>query len=67
MNANLLRSKMVAAGMTQGELAAKMGVCKNTMSGKMTGQSSFTLKEVERLCQLLSITDSTEKVDIFLS
>lgn len=67
MNANLLKGKIVAAGLTQYELADKLGISHNTMSSRMSGRSSFTLEEVQRICELLPITDNSEKVDIFLS
>lgn len=67
MNANLLKGKIVAAGLTQYELADKLGISRNTMTSRLSGRSSFTLEEVHRICELLPITDNSEKVDIFLS
>ena len=67
MNANLLKGKIVAAGLTQYELAAKLGISKNTLISRLSGRSSFTLEEVKLICQLLPISDNAEKVDIFLS
>lgn len=67
MNANLLKGKIVAAGMTQYELADKLGISRNTMTSRLSGRSSFTLEEVKLICQLLPISDNAEKVDIFLS
>lgn len=67
MNANLLKGKIVAAGMTQYELADKLGISRNTMTSRLSGRSSFTLEEVKLICQLLPISDNAEKVNIFLS
>lgn len=66
VNANLLRGKMVSAGYTQKELAGALGMSENTLSAKINGASSFTLKEVYAICSLLSISDFREKCEIFL-
>lgn len=67
MNSNLLRGKIVAAGLTQSKLAEQLHISKNTMTNKVLGRTSFTLEEVNQLCTLLHINDSAEKVDIFLT
>jgi len=66
VNANLLRGKMVSAGYTQKELAGALGMSENTLSAKINGSSSFTLKEVYAICSLLNISDFREKCEIFL-
>lgn len=67
VNANLLRGKIVSKGRTQKDIAAELGISENTLSAKINGSSSFTLGEVAALCDLLGITDSQEKCDIFLA
>lgn len=67
VNANLLRGKIVSKGYTQKDLALALGMSENTLTAKINGSSSFTLKEVTALCDLLEIMDSQEKCDIFLA
>lgn len=67
MNTNLLRGKIVASGLTQYKLAELLHMSKNTLSNKVQGHTSFTLEEVNRLCELLHIDDNTEKAEIFLT
>lgn len=66
MKVNVIRSRMALLEKSQGEIAKLMGISKNTMSSRMKGRSSFTLEEVEKLCEILKIDDSEEKMDIFL-
>ncbi len=67
MNTNLLRGKIVASGMTQYKIAELLHMSKNTLSNKVQGHTSFTLEEVNQLCELLHIEDNTEKAEIFLT
>ena len=64
---NVIRSRMALLNLTQRELADRLAVSKNTMSSRMTGKSSFTLEEVDRLCEILKIQDDEEKRFIFLT
>ncbi len=67
VNANLLRGKIVSRGYTQKEVAAAIGMSENTLTAKINGSSSFTLREVFALCGLLHITENQEKCEIFLA
>lgn len=67
LNANLLRGAIARAGMNQYEFAAKLGIRPNTLTSKLMGRTSFTLDEVDKTCEILAITDNSEKCDIFLS
>lgn len=40
-------------GMTQAQLAKKMGLAPNTFSWKRRGIREFTLSEAERLCKII--------------
>lgn len=66
INSQLLKGRIVAAGYTQKTLAKEMNMSENSMSSKINGESSFTLKEVWRLCELLHISAVREKCEIFL-
>ncbi len=67
LKVNMLRSKLALQGMSQHQLADRLGVSKNTLSSRMNGKSSFTLEEVERICEILEIHNPTEQKQIFLS
>lgn len=55
MNANLIRGKIAEAGLTQGELASKIGMSSNSLSRKLSGKRDFRLEEVCRICSELKI------------
>jgi DNA-binding XRE family transcriptional regulator len=67
LDKNLFKSAFVKKGYTQDTLAEALGVSANTMSSRMTGKSCFNTEEIDRLCELLDITDNREKADIFLA
>lgn len=67
LNKNKLLGAIVSAGMTQNQVAARIGVSKNTFSAKMNGKTYFNIDQVEKICALVGITDPVEKADIFLS
>jgi DNA-binding XRE family transcriptional regulator len=67
VNSNLLKSKMVAAGYTQRTMAEAMKISKNTLNSKVNGKSCFDTDQVTLVCELLNITNPSEKCAIFLS
>ena len=67
LNKNLFRSAIARAGMTQDSLAAAIGISGNTLSAKILGRSYFDTEEIDKICDVLSIVDNDEKVNIFLS
>ena len=67
MNKRRLRAAMVYAGYTQKELAAQLGISKNTLSDKINGKRPFDVIEVGNICSILGITDAEDKVRIFLT
>ena len=64
---NLLRSAIARVGMTQEKLATAIGISQNTLSAKILGRSFFDTDEIDRICNVLSIVDNTEKANIFLA
>ncbi len=64
INANKLRGKMAEIGLTQAQLAHRIGVSTNTLSRKMNGRIKFTVDEAVSICTVLGIPGSV--VDIFL-
>ena len=67
LNRNKLKGAIASAGMTQKELAAKIGMSENGFSLKLAGKSYFDAAQIVKICDVLDITDDSEKVDIFLS
>ncbi len=57
MNINKLKGKIKEAGMSQAELALKMGISQNSLSRKINNVREFTLAEVVTMMQLLGIND----------
>ena len=67
MNRLRLLGKMAEADISQVELAKKIGITENTFSAKINGKSPFDILQVEKMCEILNIKSSDDKVDIFLS
>ena len=67
LNARKLKSRMIEAGVTQRELAVKLGISENTLSKCFTGKRCFDTEEVLAICNLLGIQENSQKADIFLS
>ena len=57
MNANKLRGKITERGMTVGEFCEKACFNRATFDRKIYGKSQFTLGEVQRINQLLKLSD----------
>ena len=67
LNKNKLRGAIIAAGLTQKEVAEQLGISENSFCSKMCGKSSFDIVQAYELCKMLNITDNREKADIFLA
>ena len=63
MNISALKAEFIKNGMTQAEVAKKIGISETTMSRRMKKQD-FGLDEAERLIKLLHIQNPG---DIFLT
>lgn len=66
VNVKKLKSKMVAADMTQQALAKAVGMSRSSINAKMNGHYPFNVDEVVLICDVLGIVDASEKEDIFL-
>ena len=67
LNRNLLRAAIVASGYTQEKLAESIGISSNTLSSRMVGTSFFNTEEIDKICEVLNITNNEQKADIFLA
>lgn len=61
---NLLKAAIVRAGLTQGEFAKGIGISYNTLTSRMTGETSFNIDEVDKAKGVLNI-DNSEVIAIF--
>ncbi len=67
LNKNLLRAAIAKAGITQGQLAERIGVSENMISSRINGSSCFNTEEIDKICDALNIVSNNEKADIFLA
>ncbi len=67
VNTNILRGKIAENGLSQRELAKKIGLAETTLSRKISGEKDFKLGEAEKICKALGITDNRTKAQIFLA
>lgn len=66
-NINLLRGKIVAAGMTEGKLASEISMSPSTFSRKMQSDGmKFTIGEMHNIATVLQLTGE-EACEIFLN
>lgn len=57
-NYSKLLGRLKECGLTQEELAKKIGVNKSTLSAKINNQFSFSAKEIDSICRELDISNS---------
>lgn len=55
-NKNAFKAKVVGAGMTLAEVAAKIGINPATLGRKMSGESDFTRAEIQKMRSILEMT-----------
>ena len=67
LNANLFKAAIVRNGLTQGELARRMGISQNTLSSRITGATPFTVDEIDKACEILDLNSCDEVCSIFLA
>lgn len=66
LNKNEFLGEMARAGLTQRELALRIGMSKNTLNSRINGKSFFDTKEIDKICTILHIEDGRQKSKIFL-
>lgn len=66
VNTRLLRGKIEEKGTNVAEVAAKMGIDKATLYRRIANSESFTIGEVGRITEILSLS-SEEAISIFFS
>ena len=55
-----LRARFTELGLTQAEVAEKIGISANSLSRKLNGRQDFKLSEVRSLCKVLAIDNQAE-------
>ena len=64
-NHSKLLGKMREYGYTQGLLAKAIGINESTLNTKLTGKAYFTTKEIDKICELLNISNDEIGVHFF--
>lgn len=63
----LLKKKIEESGLRLDYIYESLDISRASLHNKMSGKTEFTLKEVQRLCDILNITSLREKDKIFFS
>lgn len=63
MNYGNLLGRIRATGMTQVEVAQKIGISATTLNRKLRGHIEFTQSEIVHLCRVLKIPD--DKIPVY--
>lgn len=61
-----LKAALAREGVTQREIAKRIGISKNTLCNKINGKSNFNTEEATEICSILKIENNEEKALIFL-
>ena len=64
-NTNLFKKKMKDKGLKQMYIAEKIGITSYSLSLKINNKNDFKSKEIQKICELLSINTLEEKDKIF--
>lgn len=67
LNRDEFMGAVAKSGLTNRELARRIGISKNTLSSKVNGKSFFDTEQIDKICNVLGIEDDKIKVKIFLS
>ena len=67
INTKLLKVKIFAAGLSQRQIASKMGRSPVYVNATINNKRDATLEDVDVLCNILDIEDPIEKCAIFLA
>lgn len=54
---NRVKAKMTEFGLTQVDVAKRLGISKQAFSSKLHNKREFKASEIESLCRLLAISD----------
>lgn len=65
IDTRLLKAAIAKKGLTQAEVAKKMGISSQSLNGKLHNKTEFQLSEVMVLCKMLDI--GVEKDRIFFA
>ena len=65
INTKLLKSYFIKNGLTQEDVAKKIGISYQSLSDKINNKVQFKVNEVSSLCELLKIKN--EKDEIFFA
>ena len=52
-----LRLRILERDYTQGEIAQRIGLAPSTMTGRMSGATSFTAREMQAIAKILDIAE----------
>lgn len=62
-----LRRLIREKGLKYGYIAANLGISYQALRNKVTNKSEFVPSEIDKLCNLLNITELQDKNDIFFA
>ena len=65
INTKLLKSYFVKNGLTQDEIAKKIGISYQSLSDKVNNKVQFKIDEVSSLCEILSINEERDSIFFF--
>lgn len=62
IDTKLLKAAIAKKGLTQAEVARKVGISSQSFSGKLNNKTEFQLSEVIKLCKMLDISEEKDRI-----
>ncbi len=62
INTQLLKAAIVEKGLTQTEVAKKIGISYQSLSDKINNKTEFKIDEASALCTLLGISEKKDEI-----
>lgn len=66
-DSKLLREAIDNSGLKYGYIAKQLGISTKSLQRKIDNESSFKASEIQKLCEILSISSYKTKENIFFS
>lgn len=66
MNKDLLKGKIIAAGMSLADFSKRSGIKKNSIYRKLSGKTEFSRSEIEKISDILNLS-CNEIMQIFFA
>lgn len=61
---NILKAEIIKNGMNQKEISNELGISYSSFNGKINGRQEFTLSEIQKMIDILSLNNANIFFDL---